>query len=293
MLTQIFISVLLGSIFECPYIPEILKARGLFSVSSPWVLARERALEKVSSQTKLGFPFEQNRILNFTHVHMELREFFPRILHKEIRWIETAAIVPSPTSTPAPGLDSRKTHRHFARKRIPTCSLFRFRILISPPPPPPLPRRNGKRRGNFRERQTCVTCARKARRPRKKILNFRSKGNYARVKSPFMSLPVSTPVLKRGERERDETSRSCERGQKHRGNVAWCRNDRITWLMLPPSPRFYCKKEFNRSSTLSAALIPRRKIDVSRSPPPREMSNYAYYMTDHNYRITRENTWCT
>lgn len=101
-------------------------------------------------------------------------------------------------STPTPGLDSRKTHRHFARKRIPTCSLFRFRILISPPPHPPLPphvpptKRETARKLPEAANSRYV-CARKARRPRKKILNFRSKGNYARVKSPFMSLSVSTP----------------------------------------------------------------------------------------------------
>lgn len=74
---------------------------------------------------------------------------------------------------------------------------------------PPIEKRHGK----FRKRETRATCARKARRPRKKILNFRSKGNYARVKSPFMSLPVSTRSLSYLKRDkRDETPRSLRKG---------------------------------------------------------------------------------
>lgn len=110
-------------------------------------------------------------------------------------------------STPAPGLDSRKTHRHFARKRIPTCSLFRFRILISPPRHDPLTKRETARKLPEAANSRYV-CARKARRPRKKILNFRSKGNYARVKSPFMSLPVSTPPLSYSKKRQTRTRRN-------------------------------------------------------------------------------------
>lgn len=119
-------------------------------------------------------------------------------------------------------LDSTSNSLAFRTETRADVLFFQFRIHI-------LIALYRETRRKFWEQQTRATCAER-RGSRKKILNFRSKGNYARVKSPFMSLP-STGLfcLKRG--KRDEY-RSCEKGIETSRNVAWCRNDRITWLMF-------------------------------------------------------------
>lgn len=89
-------------------------------------------------------------------------------------------------------LDSHETHRHFVRKHTSRSrSFFRFHVHTHSNRPPS---RNGAESSGSSKLALRVRKGAARRGGRKKILNFRSKGNYARVKSPFMSLP-STPAF--------------------------------------------------------------------------------------------------